>query len=58
MATQSIERVMHARETTATDQMKRKFTNSGIFAILSPTVPKVPDAAWSGVSFRYPKRIF
>ena len=34
MATQSIERVVHARETTATDQMKRKFTNSGIFAIL------------------------
>src|SRR5436309_14334198 len=34
MATQSIERVVHARETTTTAQMKRKFTNSGIFAIL------------------------
>jgi len=35
MATRSIEHVVHARETTATEQqMKRKFTNSGIFAIL------------------------
>ena len=35
MATQTIERAVHARETTATEQqLKRKFTNSGIFAIL------------------------
>ena len=34
MATQSIERVVHARETSTRDQMKRQFTNSGIFAIL------------------------
>ncbi len=34
MATQTIERVVHARETTTRDQMKRQFTNSGIFAIL------------------------
>ena len=36
MATQSksIERVVPARETISRDQMKRQFTNSGIFAIL------------------------
>jgi multiple sugar transport system permease protein len=34
MATQSMERVASTRETTSTAQMKRQFTNSGIFAIL------------------------
>ena len=34
MATKTIERVVHARETSTRDQMKRQFTNSGIFAIL------------------------
>src|SRR3989442_6860204 len=34
MATQSIERVVHRRETSTRDRMKRQFTNSGIFAIL------------------------
>ena len=48
MATQSIERVVHARETTATDQMKRKFTNSGIFAILLVlTILWLTPLAWA-----------
>ncbi len=48
MATQSIERVMHARETTNTAQMKRKFTNSGVFAILLVlTILWLIPLAWS-----------
>jgi len=48
MATQSIERVVHARETTNTAQMKRKFTNSGIFAILLiVTILWLIPLAWS-----------
>ena len=34
MATQTIERAVHTRETSTRDHMKRQFTNSGIFAIL------------------------
>ena len=48
MATQSIERVVHARETTTRDQMKRKFTNSGIFAILLVlTILWLTPLAWA-----------
>ena len=48
MATQSIERVVHARETTTTAQMKRKFTNSGVFAILLVlTILWLIPLAWS-----------
>ena len=48
MATQTIERVVHARETTTTAQMKRKFTNSGVFAILLVlTILWLIPLAWS-----------
>ncbi|TMD66469.1 MAG: carbohydrate ABC transporter permease, partial [Chloroflexi bacterium] len=48
MATQTIERVAHARDTTTTAQMKRKFTNSGIFAILLVlTILWLIPLAWS-----------
>src|SRR5947209_15223818 len=48
MATQSIERVVHARETTTTAQMKRKFSNCGIFAILLVlTILWLIPLAWS-----------
>ena len=48
MATQSIERVAHARDTTTTAQMKRKFTNSGVFAILLVlTILWLIPLAWS-----------
>src|SRR5438874_5821969 len=48
MATQTIERVVHARETTTRDQMKRKFTNSGVFAILLVlTILWLIPLAWS-----------
>jgi len=48
MATQTIERVVHARETSSREQMKRQFTNSGIFAILLVlTILWLIPLAWS-----------
>ena len=50
MATQSksIERVVPARETISRDQMKRQFTNSGIFAILLVlTILWLTPLAWA-----------
>ena len=48
MATQTIERAVHTRETSTRDHMKRQFTNSGIFAILLVlTILWLIPLAWS-----------
>ena len=48
MATQTIERAVHTRETSTRDHMKRQFTNSGIFAILLVlTILWLTPLAWA-----------